>query len=191
MFIAEYLNTSYGDFSQHVNTTNTHQAPQGEEIGAATENPMTKSEFTTVYILVGLGPIVTLFLFVTLMQLCKKFKNARRQTRTVENKKCVLLNQSPHKSREPGHASFNILNTEPSIKQFETGYEEINDVSEIHQLDVFNASDGYETPETSSRNIPHQRRNSVSCASVNDGFCDQKREKIHADVNNYLTPLFL
>ena len=75
LFIAEYLNTSYGDFGHYVNTTNTHQVPQGEEIGAATENPMTKSEFTTVYILVGLGPIVTLFLFVTLMQLCKKFKN--------------------------------------------------------------------------------------------------------------------
>lgn len=178
LFIAEYLKTSYAHFSHRINTKRTYQVQQGKETSVVTEDLMTNSELTTVYILVGLGPIVSLFLFATLMQLCKKYKKARRQMTTADDNK------------ETCHTSSNMSSTDQSLKLSETGYEEINDISESHQLDALNASDEYEIPRTSSRDTTLSHRNIPSCSSENFVFVEQNVEKMSDNENNYLVPLF-
>ena len=178
MFLAEYLKTSYAYFSHRIHTISTYQVRQGKETVVVTEDPMTNSEFTTVYILVGLGPIVSLFLFATLMQLCKKYKKARRQIRTADD------------NRESCHTSSNLSSTDQSLKLSDTGYEEINDISESQQLEALNASDAYEIPRTSGRDTPLSHRNIPSCSSENGVFVEQNVDKRSDDENNYLIPLF-
>lgn len=177
LFIAEYLKTSYAHFSHRINTISTYPVQEGKETSVVTEDSMTNSEFTTVYILVGIGPIVSLFLFATLMQLCKKYKKARRQLRTADDNK------------EPGHTSSNISSTDQSLKLSETGYEEINDISESQQLESLNASDAYEIPRTSGRDTTLSHGNIPTCSSENGVFVEHNVVKMSNDENNYLTPL--
>ena len=116
------------------------------------------SEFTTIYILVGLGPIISLVLFVSVMQCCKMYrsstkKNKNKQKGFDNDKHRALPNQINQNYQQDYDATSAKSSTGHLYGPFQGLYEEINEKIEIHSWDISNTPKDYETPSTSSKDM--------------------------------------
>lgn len=97
------------------------------------------TEFRTTGLMVGLGSIISLFLFVIIIQLCIRFKSSKRGI--VVNGSCAkpdtctkseTCNQIPGKERKTNKCVFEPRKEKQNHHLSEVEYEEIHENAELH-----------------------------------------------------------
>lgn len=148
------------------------------------EESITNNAFITLYILVGLGPFISLFLFVSALKCCNKSKsrktNDERQTGSDNDKHSVLSNQIRSINQQDYDSSSDVCTTVHFYRPFQNAYEEINEVSELHPSNISNLLDGYERPTNLSRDTLHW---------INNAPIEENEQEFNVASQSYLTPL--
>ena len=151
--------------------------------------PESRDEFQAIYMLVGISALICLFLFIIIVQLCKKSQSSKSQTVTPQSGDDNTLH-----SELPNHGNgigYNVISGRPkdhSYRSFNVHYAEITERMEINAPNI---QDNYESPEQLYENSP-----------VTDGYFDPKYANCIDDIeeeiitsedtnNSYLRPVFV
>lgn len=92
---------------------------------------MSQSEFKTSYLLLGMGGVICVFLFVIVLQLCKKsYSKRRKSTNPVSQEENKLDNESVFKRQEWKQKSCDTISKsmKTAHSPLETKYDDINEI---------------------------------------------------------------
>lgn len=158
----------------------------------ATREPLAKDSFTTLYILVGLGPVISLFLFVIVGQLYKKYKTSKKKplSKKLYDEHCIFSELPQDGNRASYSRTSESFRRGHFNQPFEAEYEEINESVE----EEIGALDSYETPISPCGDLPTIHENTSSVSQANSSCAECSLEEFNKSVNfpnTYLTPLFV
>lgn len=155
-----------------------------------TFKPEAKNEFQAM--LVAVGALISLFLFIIIIQHCKKSKSSikRNVSRLSSNDTGLHIEQSCHRIQS-GYNAFSEQSKDHSYTLFESQYAEI---SESLELDILNTST-LQDDDGTSRSF-HQNSSMIDTYSdtMNGNFVESMTEKLKISVdssNFYLEPIFV
>lgn len=172
-FISGTLQTS----NQFQFTTRKYTEQSEKNRMNTTSEPITVIKFKETYILIGLGAIISLFLFILIIQLCKKSKSSKKKKITGYTCDDSVLHVQPY------NAVFEGIKTNQSYQSLSVEYIEINEQLETREPNNSSA-DG--RPVTLTRSVPLLRH------STNEDFVEQMTEESlwTSDTSDlYLIPL--
>ena len=158
IIISDWSQTPEVYATQTGNTSKNYIVSSEETTNTYSEDIARNSEFTTMYILIGLGPLISLFLFVSVMQFCKRYRSSTKKNKNTQkgfdnDKHSVLPNQIKQNYQQDYDATSAKSSTDHLYGPFQGLYEEINEKIEIHSWDISNTPKDYETPSTSSKDM--------------------------------------
>lgn len=171
-----------------------HTIPSQNSIHVSPEDrvPFAKESLTTLYILVALGPVISLILFVVVGQLYKKYKSSKRKP--LSKKRYGEDGVFSDLPQEDNHASYSrtseSFGSVHMYRPIEAEYEEINESVEVEMV----VMDHDETPMSPCGCLPNIHENTCSCSKVIYSNAEQTVEDFNKAVNSpdtYLTPLFV
>lgn len=101
-----------------------------------TEKPLQNSEFNTNYLLVGVGIIISIILFIILIQLCKNSKSAYKKQPTQQKRNDnEMVGESSHRSHSGEEKDYKTISSSRdsshSYRQMDTVYHEIDECMEL------------------------------------------------------------
>lgn len=151
-----------------------------------TSEPITVIKFKETYILIGLGAIISLFLLIIIIQLCKKSKSSKKKKITGYTCDDSVLHVEPsfQSNRGTYNAVYEGIKTNQSYQSLSVEYIEINEQLETREPNNLSA-DG--RPVTLTRNVPLLRH------STNEVFVEQMTEEslLTSDTSDpYLIPVY-
>lgn len=184
IIIADLSKTTDLYTTQTGNTNKFYIVSSEETTNTYSDDIARNSEFTTIYILVGLGPIISLVLFVSVMQCCKMYrsstkKNKNKQKEFDNDKHSALPNQINQNYQQDYDATSAKSSTGHLYGPFQGLYEEINEDITINSWGISSTENGYEKPSTSSKDITIRKKNLL---------VDKTFKGFNVTEVNYLTP---
>lgn len=177
-FISGTLQTS----NQFQFTTRKYTEKSEKDRMNTTSEPITVIKFKETYILIGLGAIISLFLLIIIIQLCKKSKKKKITGYTCDDS---VLHVEPtfQGNRGTYNAVSEGIKTNQSYQSLSVEYIEINEQLETREPNNLSA-DG--RPVTLTRSVPLLRH------STNEVFVEQMTEEsvLTSDTSDpYLIPV--
>ena len=150
------------------------------------EKTETRNEFQAM--LVGVGALISLFLFIIIIQHCKKSKSLIKRTVSEQSSNDIVLHNEPlHQGNRRG---YNIITERPkndSYTSFEVQYAEIPDSLELNIESTSTSQDNYGTSQYSSITDSYSN-------TMNGEFGKDRTEQLKISVdssNSYLKPIFV
>ena len=106
----------------------------------------TTSGIQPMYLLVGFGVILTLFLFIIIIELCNKAKSSKAKTVFRQRR-----DETRNSSKQCSRADISQNNEGPSYPPNDVEYAEVNEVAEMLPTNTYNAL-SQERPANSNSN---------------------------------------
>lgn len=105
-------------------------------ITSLTEKPLQNSELNTNYLLVGVGIIISIILFIILIQLCKNSQSAnKKQLTQQERNDNEMVCKSSHRSHSGEGKDYKIISSSRDsshlYRHMDTVYHEIDECMEL------------------------------------------------------------
>ncbi|XP_078315717.1 uncharacterized protein LOC111099513 [Crassostrea virginica] len=169
-------------------TTGDFSANTKKDIMYETVKPESGNEFQAM--LVGVGALISLFLFIIIIQHCKKSSIKRNVSRQSSNN-IALHNESSYLGNRRG---YNVISERPknhSYTSFEVQYAEIPDNLELNTQSTSTSQDNYETSQSFYQNSSITDSNGDT---MNVEFVEDNAEQLTISVdssNSYLKPIFV
>lgn len=116
-------------------TTRTVTASTKRNIEILTVKPEFRNEFHATYMLVGVGALISLFLFIIIIQHCKKSNTSENQNvgvRRQTSNDTELITESSNQENGRGYNIIYEQSKDHSYSSFEVQYEEINESLEMN-----------------------------------------------------------
>lgn len=114
----------------------------------------------------GLGSVISLFLFVIIIQLCKRSKYSERRILMHESRaksdtctKSDTLSQNPRKERKNNRCVFKSIKEGQNHRPYEPEYADIQENVETHVSNHSEVSFDYEQPTLFSKSMPVKLEN--------------------------------
>ena len=178
-FISGTLHTSY----QFQFTTKKYKEHSEKNRTNLTSEPITTIKFKETHILIGLGAIISVFLFIIIIQHCKKSRSLKKKTSTRHTcEENVLQAES---SLQDNRGTYSAVSEENkanrSYQSVNVEYIEINEELEMHE-----SNDAKERPPSTTRSA------SLLCQPSNEVFIEQMSEESLLSANTsdpYLIPV--
>ena len=156
--------------------------------------PESKNEFQATHMLVGIGALICLFLFIIVIQLCRKSSSSKRRNISRKSSDDTTLNSG---SLNQGNIrGYNIISEqleEHSYQPFDVQYAEINESLELHIPNDSAVQNGdkisvvlYENPPVTERF--EDRKDNI----IVENTCMQEEAIMDSDASKtYLHPVFI
>ena len=171
-------------------TTGDVAAYTKKNIVFVTAKPETKTEFQAI--LVGLGAMIGLFLFIIIIQLCKKSKSAVKRNVSRQSSNDISLYIEPqYQGNQGGYNAISELPKDHVYTEFESHYAEITDSLESNIPDASYSHDNYDVFYSSSSMTDTYS----DTMNAMNGDCVEDLElepniSVHSS-NSYLQPIFV
>ena len=150
------------------------------------EKTETRNEFQAM--LVGVGALISLFLFIIIIQHCKKSNSLIKRNVSQQSSNDIALHNEP--SYQGNRRGYNFISERPknhSYTSFEDQYAEIPDNLELNTQSTSTLQDNYGTSYYSSITDSYSN-------TMNDQFGEDRTEQLKISVdssNSYLKPIFV
>lgn len=167
-----------------------------KNIHFVTVKPEYKNEFRAihVYMLVGIGALISLFLFIIVIQLCKKSSSSRKRNISLQSRDDNALNsETLNQTNQRGYNFISEQLKDHSYRSFEDQYAEINEGLEMDILHVNDSSMDDNNGTFASHYLNSQPTDKFE-DTANNISIDDMVEEIKVDVNasnSYLKPIFV
>ena len=167
-------------------TTRDFSANTKTNIMYVTVKPESKNEFQAM--LVGVGALISLFLFIIIIQHCKKSTSSKKRNVSEQSSNDIALHSEP--SSRGNQRGYNFIPERPknhSYTSFEVQYAEIPDNLELNTQNTSSSGDNYGTSQYSSITDSY-------CNTINGEFGEDRAEQLKISVdssNTYLKPIFV
>ena len=155
-----------------------------------TVKPESRNDFQAV--LVGVGAVISLFLFIIIIQHCKKSKSSMKRHFSQQSSNDFAAHDEP--SHQGNRRGYNVITERPknhSYTSFEVHYAEIPDNLELNTQSTSTAQDNYETSQSFYHNSSITDSNGDK---MNGEFGEDRTEQLKISVdssNSYLEPIFV
>lgn len=161
-----------------------------EKHALITVEPMKKSEFQAIYLLIGFVAIISLFLFIIVLQLCKKSMSSKRQPKCSKKSDDNASHDEPlNQCNRRAFHGITDQSKDNSYLSIEVEYEEINDGLARVIRKNSTVPDEYERPIELSKISSIMDTHCCSTDEVNFG---ENVSEINAVVTDtYLQPIFV
>ena len=160
-----------------------------KNIVSVTFKPESKNEFHAMYMLVGVGTLISLFLFIIVIQLCKKSKSSQNRNVSQQSSHDVAFHSgtSIHDNRI-GYNCIPEQLKDNSYRSLEAHYAEINDSLDLSFPITSTAQDQQSGLLYKNTSISDDYINSMSNVFVED---KAKESKLSTESSSlYLNPVF-
>lgn len=120
--LSVFIGTSY----KIQNTTRDDSTNIKKNIQFVTVKPEYKNEFQAIYWLVGVGALISVFLFIIVIQLCKKYSSSRKRNINRQSSDDNAINRK--NLNQTNQRGYNIISEQlkdHSNRSFEDKYAEI------------------------------------------------------------------
>lgn len=183
-FISGTLQTSF-----HFQfTTRKYKGQSEKDRTNLTSEPITTIKFKETYILIGLGAIISVFLFILIIQHCKKSRSLQKKTFTGHT--CDENVLQAESSFQDNRGTYNVVSEENianrSYQSLDVEYIEINEELEMQESNALSVFDAKERPLSITRSA------SLLCQPSNEVFIEQISEESLLSANTsdtYLIPV--
>ena len=171
-------------------TTRDFSANTKKNIMYVTVKPESKNEFQAM--LVGVGALISLFLFIIIIQHCKKSTSSIKRNVNGQSSNNIALHNEP--SYLGNRRGYNVISERPKIHSytpFEVHYAEIPESLELNTQSTSTAQDNNETSQSFYQNSSKTDSNGDK---MNVEFVEDKAEELKISVdssNSYLKPIFV
>lgn len=183
-FISGTLQTSF----QFQFTTRKYKEQSEKDRTNLTSEPITTIKFKETYILIGLGAIISVFLFIIIIQQCKKSRSLKKKTFTGHT--CDENVLQAESSFQDNRGTYSAVSEEykanRSYQSINVEYIEINEDLEMHESNALSVFDAKERPPSITRSA------SLLCQPSNEVFIEQMSEESLLSANTsdpYLIPV--
>lgn len=155
-----------------------------------TVKPESRNEFQAM--LVGVGALISLFLFIIIIQHCKKSKSLMKRNFSQQSSNDFASHDEP--SHQGNRRGYNFISERPknhSYTSFEVQYAEIPDSLELNTQSTSAPQDNYETSQSFYQNSSITDSNGDT---MNVEFVEDNAEQLTLSVdssNSYLKPIFV
>lgn len=159
-----------------------------------TVKPEAKNEFQATHMLVGIGALISLFLFIIIIQLCRKSSSSKSRNITRQSNDDTTLNSG---SLNQGNIrGYNVISEqlkEHSYQPFDVQYAEINESLEMHIPNNSDVQNGDEISVLLYKNLPSTERfDDTKDKLIFKDTCMQEEAKMDSDASKtYLNPVFI
>lgn len=151
--------------------------------------PESKNEFQVM--LVGVGALICLFLFIIVIQLCKRSQSSikRNDRRHASNESTLHIETSYHTNRR----DYNVISEQPKDHSYASFEDLYSEITENVDRNIPNTS----SHDTSGASTPFDRNSSIIdtySETMNDNFVEDTAEELRIRVdssNYYLKPIFV
>ena len=171
-------------------TTGDFSANTKKDIMYETVKPESGNEFQAM--LVGVGALISLFLFIIIIQHCKKSSSSIKRNVSRQSSNNIALHNEP--SYLGNRRGYNVISERPknhSHTSFEVQYAEIPDSLELNTQSTSTSQDNYETSQSFYQNSSITDSNGDT---MNVEFVEDNAEQLTISVdssNSYLKPIFV
>ena len=155
-----------------------------------TVEPESRNEFQAI--LVGVGALISLLLFIIIIQHCKKYTSSIKRNVIRQSSHDNALHNEP--SFQDNRRHYNVISETPKnhpYTSFEVQYVEILDSLELNTQSTPTSQDDYETSQSFYQNslITDSNGDTMNVEFVED---KEEQSKISVDSSNsYLKPIFV
>lgn len=141
-----------------------------------TEKPLDKNQVDTNYLTVSLGIVISLLLFIIVIQLCKKSKSARKKTSQLKSSVNQMCEEFCYDSQNREDENYKKISSSQRFSHFyrhmDAVYHEIDESVElIHTAAIKNGASEFE-----GDTIPPQLKDSASLKKINDDIITQSND---------------
>lgn len=162
-----------------------------KNIVSVTFKPESKSEFHTMYMLVVFGTLISLFLFIIIIQLCKRSKSSQKRNVNQQSSHDTALHSGPsiHENRI-GYNCITEQFKDNSYRSLEVHYAEID---ESVEFGVSNTSTAQDDDRQSGILYKNSSISDDYIESMTNVFVEDKAKesKFNTDSSSlYLNPVF-
>ncbi|XP_078315699.1 uncharacterized protein LOC144620034 [Crassostrea virginica] len=156
--------------------------------------PESKNEFQATYMLLGIGALISLFLFIIVIQLCRRSSSSKtRNISQQSNDDTTLNSDSLNQANLRGYNVISEQFKEHSYRPFDVQYTEINENLEMHIPNALAAQNGdeisvvlYENPKMREKFEDRKDNNFL------EDTCMQEEAMMGVDTaKDYLNPIFI
>ena len=171
-------------------TTRDDSANLKKNIQFVTVKPEYKYEFQAIYMLVGVGALISVFLFIIVIQLCKKSSSSRKRNRHSRDDN-AFNNETLNQTNQRGYNIISEQFKDHSYRSFEDQYAEINESLEMNILNASSMQDN--NGSFASLYLNSQPTDKFEDTTNNITVHDMAEEmKLDVDgSNSYLKPIFV
>ena len=155
-----------------------------------TVKPENTNEFQAIYMLVGVGALISLFLFIIVIQLCKKSSSSRKRNRQSRDDN-AFNNETLNQTNQRGYNVISEQLKDHSYRSFEDQYAEIN---ERLGMDILNATSMQDNNGTFASLYLNSQPTDKFEDTTNNITVHDMAEEMKVDVdgtNSYLKPIFV
>lgn len=155
--------------------------------------PESKNEFQAMYMLVGIGALISLFLFIIVIQLCRKSSSSKTRNISRQSSDDTTLNSG---SLNQGNLrGYNVISEqfkEHTYRPFDVHYAEINENVEMHIPNDSTAQNGDEISVVLYKNPPVMEKfEDTKDRRFLEDTCMQEEALMGVDASkDYLNPIF-
>lgn len=156
--------------------------------------PESKNEFQATYMLVGIGALISLFLFIIVIQLCRRSSASKTRNISRQSSDDTTLNSG---SLTQGNLrGYNVISEqfkEHSYRPFDVQYAEINESLEMHIPNDSAAQNGDGISVVLYENSPMMEKfEDTKDNRFLEDTCMQEEAMIGVDASEaYLNPIFI
>ena len=159
-----------------------------KNIQFVTVKPEYKHEFQAIYMLVGVGALISVFLFIIVIQLCKKSSSSRKRNRQSRDDN-AFNNETLNQTNQRGYNIISEQFKDHSYRSFEDQYAEIN---ESLEMDILNASSMQDNNGSFASLYLNSQPTDKFENTTNNITVHDMAEEMKADVDgSYLKPIFV
>ena len=173
-------------------TTRDDSANLKKSIQFITVKPENTNEFQAIYMLVGVGALISLFLFIIVIQLCKKSSSSRKRNISRQSRDDNALNsETLNQTNQRGYNVISEQLKDHSYRSFEDQYAEIRDSFEMN---ILNDSSMHKNNGTFASLYFNSQPTDTFQDTTNNRSVDDLAEEIKVDVDasfSYLEPIFV
>lgn len=156
--------------------------------------PESKIEFQATHMLVGIGALISMFLFIIVIQLCRKSSSSR--TRNISRQSCDDTTLNTGSFNQGNIRGYNVISEElieHSYRPFDVQYAEINESLEMHIPNDSVVHNGDKISVVLYNNPPvtekfDDRKDNI----IAENTCMQEEAIMDSDASKtYLNPVFI